>query len=46
MPEARETFKALDEASLRAPIPLSKGKVGENESFLAKTKEISNHNIS
>lgn len=34
-PQARECFKALDKAALRAPVPVSCGKVGEDESFMA-----------
>ena len=33
--EARECFKALDDASLRAPIPFSLGKVGDDSRYLA-----------
>ena len=29
--QARECFKSLDEAGLRAPIPFSYGKVGDDE---------------
>lgn len=32
--EARECFKALDEGGLRAPVPISLGKIRENESYL------------
>jgi len=32
--EAREFFKALDEGGLRAPVPISLGKIRENESYL------------
>ena len=34
-PQARECFKALDSAALRAPVPVSCGKVGDNESDMA-----------
>lgn len=38
--KARECFKALDEAGLKAPIPLSYGQIGDDERCSALSLDI------